>query len=85
MTLEELQNQVSSLQNELSQLKDVYYRTHFIDKDIFQNPVYFLGKVNIPKIAGAPTSTPEKGTLIYDTTNNKLYVYNSAWKSVTLT
>jgi hypothetical protein len=39
--------------------------------------------------AGAPTGTPSAVTgrvpLLYDTTNNKLYAYNGAWKSVTLT
>lgn len=41
----------------------------------------------MPTCAGAPTGTPiaGKGAFIYDTTNNKLYVYNgSAWKSVAL-
>lgn len=31
--------------------------------------------------AGAPTGTPVNGTIAYDTTNNKLYVYNGAWKA----
>lgn len=84
MTNEELQNKVIELQSQLDELKNVYYATHFIDKDVFRNPVY-LSKVFIPKIAGTPTSTTEKGEMIYDTTNNKLYVYNGAWKSVTLT
>jgi len=47
------------------------------------------GFVYIPTCAGAPTGTPtaQTGTvaLVYDTTNNKLYVYNTAWKSVALT
>lgn len=34
--------------------------------------------------AGAPTGTPDNGTTVYDTTNNRLYVYNGAWKSVVL-
>lgn len=42
----------------------------------------------IPTCAGTPTGTPTTFTgrvpLIYDSTNNKLYAYNSAWKAVTL-
>jgi hypothetical protein len=47
------------------------------------------GFLYIPTCAGAPTGTPTAyaGTVaqIYDTTNNKLYVYNGAWKGVVLT
>lgn len=40
----------------------------------------------VPLVTGAPTKTPPiSGTMVYDKTNNKLYVYNGAWKSVTLT
>lgn len=46
------------------------------------------GFVYIPTSAGAPTGTPTAYTgtvaMQYDTTNNKLYIYNGAWKSVTL-
>lgn len=46
------------------------------------------GFTYIPTSAGAPTGTPTaytgKVAMEYDTTNNKLYVYNGAWKSVTL-
>lgn len=45
---------------------------------------FYLGSV-----AGTPTAAPPTtygGTvpMVYDSTNNKLYVYNGAWKSVTL-
>jgi hypothetical protein len=45
---------------------------------------FYLGAV-----AGTPTAAPPttySGTvpMVYDSTNNKLYVYNGAWKSVTL-
>jgi hypothetical protein len=40
-------------------------------------------------MAGAPTGVPTAFTgrvaATYDSTNNKLYIYNGAWKSVTLT
>lgn len=46
------------------------------------------GFLYIPTCAGAPTGTPTSFTgrvpIIYDTSNNKIYVYNGAWKSVTL-
>jgi hypothetical protein len=42
------------------------------------------GHVRTVLSAGAPTGTPPNGSMAYDTTNNKFYVYNGAWKSVTL-
>lgn len=42
----------------------------------------------IPAAAGAPTGVPTavagRVPMYYDTTNNKFYVYNGAWKSVML-
>lgn len=39
----------------------------------------------IPYCAGPPTGTPVRGMcLIYDSTNNDLYVYNGGWKKVHL-
>jgi len=42
----------------------------------------------MPAAAGAPSGTPTSisGTVpfYYDTTNNQFYVYNGAWKKVTL-
>jgi hypothetical protein len=45
------------------------------------------GFLYIPKTAGAPTGVPTSVTgkvpMCYDSTNNKLYVYNGSWKSTT--
>jgi hypothetical protein len=45
------------------------------------------GFLMIPTCAGPPTGTPTAFTgtvaLVYDTTNNKLYIYNGAWKGGT--
>lgn len=45
------------------------------------------GFLYIPTCAGTPTGTPTAFTgrvaMIYDTTNNKFYVYNTAWKGGT--
>jgi hypothetical protein len=46
------------------------------------------GFLYVPTMAGTPTGTPTSYSgmvpLVFDTTNNKLYVYSGPWKSVTL-
>lgn len=45
------------------------------------------GFLYIPTCAGTPTGTPTTYTgrapMVYDSTNNKLYIYNGGWKSAT--
>lgn len=47
------------------------------------------GYFYIPTCPGIPTGTPTSYTgrvpMIYDSTNNKFYIYNGAWKSVAMT
>lgn len=46
------------------------------------------GFIYLPTCAGTPTGTPAsgKGAIVYDTTANKIWVYNgTAWKYVTMT
>lgn len=85
-TNEELQSQINDLNVRLSELKDIYWKTHNIDKDVFPNPVYFQQMVVLPSTDGAPTVVPRTGnmSLIYDKTNDDLYVYNGGWVKVTL-
>lgn len=44
------------------------------------------GFLNIPTCAGTPTGTPTPTTglasVVYDSTNNKLYVYDGAWTAI---
>lgn len=46
------------------------------------------GFLYIPTCAGAPTGTPTafsgRAPIIFDSSNNKLYLYNGSWKGVTL-
>ena len=44
MSPEEKQ-QLNELTQKVNQLIDVYYRTHYIDKDVFSNPVYINNKL----------------------------------------
>jgi hypothetical protein len=42
------------------------------------------GFINIPGAAGAASGTPGNTTgfpMYYDSTNNKIYVYNGSWRS----
>lgn len=44
------------------------------------------GFLIISNMSGAPTGTPvQNGAMVYDVTNNKLWIYNGAWKSAVFT
>ena len=45
MTNEEIQKQ-------LDNLVSVYYKTHYIDKDVFSNPVHFYNNILFPSSVG---------------------------------
>lgn len=58
MTPEELKL-LQDTANKLNAFLDVYYRTHFIDKDVFVNRVYFKNDIYLPvKIAFFGSNTP---------------------------
>lgn len=42
------------------------------------------GFLFIPYCAGIPSGVAPKGSLAYNTTNNKLHIYNTSWVAVTL-
>lgn len=45
------------------------------------------GFVGLPKTAGTPTGVPNNGAgvMVYDTSANKIWVYNGSWRSVAVT
>lgn len=76
----------------------VYDKTSMLDNPIQLGPFDSMATTSkegfpiIPSCAGAATGVPlftgdsNFGIpIVYDRTNNKLYAYNGAWKSVTLT
>lgn len=42
------------------------------------------GRFVTTTVAGTPTGTPPTGTMVYDTTAHKLWVYDAGWKGVVL-
>ena len=42
--IQTLQGQLQTLQGKFDNLSGLYFRTNFIDKTVFQNPVYFNSK-----------------------------------------
>lgn len=43
------------------------------------------GLVAIPRVAGTPTGAPPTGSMVYDTSANKLWIYNGSWRGVLVT
>ena len=66
-----------------------FYSNSVILQDAALSTSATAGFTYIPTCAGAPSGTPatQTGTvaMVYDTTNNQFYCYNSTWKKVTLT
>ena len=65
--------------------------TGLLPHELFKKDVNFdtdrdlLDAVQLPtkSDAGAPATTPAAGTMVFNTNDNKLYIYNgSAWRSV---
>ena len=53
----QLQNQVQELQKQIAHLNDLYFRTNFVDKTVFTNPVYFNGATNFKNAIGSSGGT----------------------------
>jgi hypothetical protein len=70
-----LENEVAQLQQTVFHLNDLFFRTFFIDKVIFQNPVYFNGKIYFKDgtVISAGSST---GLKIGNATTEKIGFYN---------
>lgn len=65
---------LTDVSNKLNHLIDVYYRTHFIDKDVFNNPVYFNGNLFVKD--GSTISTGgTTGLKIGNSTTEKIGFY----------
>ena len=90
-------DQITNLQK---QIDDIKRQLEKVDNDrVYQHDIVpgavkmrHMGEANKFVRAGTATNKPttgETGTdslaMYYDTTNNKLWVFNGSWKSVTLT
>ena len=69
MTPEELQL-LQNTANKLNAFLDVYYRTHFIDQDVFANPVFFQQAVSFKQGINLKDTTLQLGS----TTGTKIGV-----------
>ena len=69
------QIKIQKLEERLAHLEDIYSRTHFIDKDVFQNAVYLNGNVyfankktgffgKAPVVQQAAISVPSGGVTV---------------------
>lgn len=60
--------QFAEMVQKVNQLNDLYFRTHFIDREVFENPVYLNGQVyfkhpNFLKDTTLPTGTTTGATI----------------------
>lgn len=59
---QKLIQRIAILEKQFSLLQDVYYRTHFIDKDVFSNPVFIMSRFKLRDLTVDP-GIGEKGEL----------------------
>jgi hypothetical protein len=62
-----------------STVKDIYFNSLGISTSSTE------GFIVIPTMSGTPSGTPDNnGSVVFDTSASKLWIYNGGWKSVTL-
>ncbi len=58
----------------------------YINRDTTLAPTATAGFLWIPKVAGVPTGAPSAATgavaIVYDSTNNRIYIHNGSWRMV---
>lgn len=86
----QLKDQVARLQQQVAHLTDVYFRTHFVDKDVFTNPVYlpektaFFGSQTLVSKQAAITA-PTGGTTVDSEARTAINTIRTRLQSLGLT
>ena len=76
-----MNEEIQNLKQQIEDLKFILQNHRHLQYDMTKPLTQYI----IPMIDGAPTLSAKNGTMTYDKTNNKLYIYNDGWKSVNLT